>query len=107
MNNNEKAIIKAIEDKKAENIRFYDVKGVNPLCDSIIICTALNERNLYGVEDAVEEAANKLNIKINHIEGINDSKWIIVDLFDIVVHILTEDERARLDLDEIIKFNHK
>lgn len=103
MTKNEKEIIKAIDGRKAEDIKFYDVKGVNPLCDSIIICTALNERNLFGIEDAVEEAAEKLNIKIHHVEGRNDSKWVIVDLNDIVVQILTREERERLALDDIIK----
>lgn len=103
MNKIEKEILKAIEDRKAEDIKFYDVRGVNPLCDSIFICTALNERNLFGIENAVEEAAEKLNLKINHIEGRNDSKWVIVDLNDIIVHILTRDERERLALDDIIK----
>ena len=103
MNKIEKEIMKAIEDRKAEDIKFYDVKGVNPLCDAIIVCTALNERNLFGIENAIEEAAEKLNIKINHVEGRNDSRWVIVDLNDIVVHILTRAERERLALDEIIK----
>ncbi len=103
MNKFEKEILKAIDDRKAEDIKFYDVRGVNPLCDSIFICTALNERNLFGIENAVEEAAEKLNLKINHIEGRNDSKWVIVDLNDIIVHILTRDERERLALDDIIK----
>ena len=103
MNKFEKEILKAIEDRKAENVKFYDVRGVNPLCDAIIICTALNERNLFGIENAVEKAAEKLKMKINHVEGRNDSRWVIVDLSDVIVHILTRDERERLGLDEIIK----
>jgi ribosome-associated protein len=103
MNSVEKAIVKAISDLKGENIKTYNVKGVNPLCDTIIVCTALNERNLFGIEDAVEEVANNSKIKINHIEGRNDSKWIIVDLNDVVIHIMTKEERERLDIDSIIK----
>ncbi len=107
MNKIEKILIKAIKDRKAEDIKYYDVRGVNPLCDSIIVCTALNERNIFGIQDSVEEAASKNNIKINHIEGRKDSKWVIVDLNDIVVHILTKEERERLNLDEIIKTKDK
>lgn len=102
MNKNEKNILKAIKDKKAINVKFYDVRGINPLCDSIIVCSALNERNLVGIKDSIEDAALSNKMKINHIEGRNNSKWIVVDLNDIVVHVMTEDERARVDLDSII-----
>ncbi len=102
MNKNEKAVLKAIKDKKAKNVKFYDVKGINPLCDAIIVCSALNERNLNGIKESIEDAAELNKIKINHIEGRNDSKWIVVDLNDIVVHIMTEDERNRIDIDSII-----
>jgi len=102
MNKYEKVVLEAINDKKAKNIKFYDVRGINPLCDAIIVCSALNERNLNGIKESVEETAEKYKIMLNHIEGRNGSKWIIVDLNDIVVHIMTEDERTRIDLDSII-----
>jgi len=102
MNKYEKAVLKAINDKKARNVKFYDVRGINPLCDAIIVCSALNERNLNGIKESVEETAQKYKLMLNHIEGRNGSKWIVVDLNDIVVHIMTEDERTRIDLDSII-----
>jgi len=103
MNKNEKAIIKALEDMKANDVKFYDVRGKNPLCDSIIVCTALNERNLNALSEEVQDVAEKNKMKINHIEGRNCSTWIIVDLNDVVVHIMSENERARINLDNIIE----
>ena len=102
MNKNEKNILKAVKDKKAINVKFYDVREINPLCDAIIVCSALNERNLVGIKDSIEDVALLNKMKINHIEGRNNSKWIVVDLNDIVVHIMTEDERKRVDLDSVI-----
>src|SRR5574344_200136 len=102
MNKYEKAVLKAIKDKKAKNVKFYNVKGISPLCYSIIVCSALNERNLNGIEESIEDVAFSNKMKINHIEGRNSSKWSVVDLNDIVIHIMTEDERKRIDLDSVI-----
>lgn len=97
----EKEIYNTISDLKAKNITYYDVKGKNPLCDAIIVCTALNERNLNAIKEAVEETAEKNRLQINHVEGRNGSRWIIVDLNDIVVHIFDESERERINIDDL------
>ena len=102
MNDTEKIIFDCINKTKAEDVVFYDVKGRSSICDSIIVCTALNDRNLNGLKEQIEECCFENNIPINHIEGRNGSKWIIIDLNDIVIHILTFEERNRLNLDEIV-----
>lgn len=102
MNKNEKLIYSAIEDRKGVNIKFYDVRDKNPMCDAIFICTALNERNLHAIQDSIEETAELNNMTVKHIEGRHGSNWILIDLNDIVVHIFTEEERNRINLDLLL-----
>ena len=106
MTKEEKIIFDCINKTKAEDTIFYDVRGINPLCDSIIICTALNNRNLNGLKDAIEECCEINNIVINHIEGRDcKSGWLLIDLNDIIIHIMTKEIRDQLNLDEIIHSN--
>lgn len=103
MTKNEKIIMDAINKTKAKDVKFYNVKGKSVLTDAIIICTALNDRNLNGLENTIEEVCAENKIAINHIEGRNDSRWIVIDLNDIVVHLLTEDERLKFNLEELLE----
>jgi len=103
MNKETNIIFECINKTKAEDVVLYDVEGKSPLCDAIIVCTALNERNLNGLKEQIEECCLENNIKINHIEGRNGSQWIVMDLNDTIVHILTREERIRLNLDDIIE----
>lgn len=100
----EKVIEKAIKDKKGENIIIYDVTGKNPLCDYVIIATALNERNLESIADNVVDELEKHKFKINHVEGKSNTPWIIVDAIDAICHILTAEERERIKLEDLLEW---
>lgn len=96
-------IKKAIEDKKAENVCVYNVKNKNPLCDYVIVCTALNGKNMYAIANSIEETLEENKIQINHVEGRESNDWVLVDCDDVIVHIMSESYREHVKLDDLLK----
>lgn len=97
---------RTIEEKKGESIEVYDVAATSPICSYIIVATILNGRHGQAVAEACQEVQEKLGGSVRHWEGGEKDSWILMDLGDIVVHLFTEDERARVDLDSLIRKVH-
>ena len=96
-------IKKAISDKKGENIVVYNVKNKSPLFDYVIICTALNERNMDAIASSVQDTLEEQKFQIKHIEGLGSRDWVVVDCYDAIVHIMSESYRSHVKLDELLE----
>ena len=96
-------IIAALQDKKAVNIVELDLSDVKmSLFDRFIICTATS--NIHA--DALYENVLKIvkqNLKIipKHTEGTTNSQWILVDYFDILVHIFLQEYREFYNIESL------
>lgn len=95
-------IKKVVEDKKCEDITVYDVRTSSPICSYIVIATVNNARQGKAVADQIEEEVEKLGGHIHHVEGDERTPWILIDEGDIIIHLFTEQERQRINLDELI-----
>ncbi len=100
-----KGISKALESKKAENIKIIDITSLSDIADYFILATANNPNQMDALQDAVEEYMIRENIPVKNIEGqIKDkSNWILMDYTDIVVHIFDREAREFYDLEHIWK----
>lgn len=94
---------KAIDEKKGENIVVYDVSTTSPICSYIIVATVLNGRHARAVADAIQEVQEKLQDRVRHLEGTDKDPWVLVDLGDIIIHLFTEEERKRVNLERLIE----
>lgn len=94
-------IVKAADSKLAEDIIALDVKNVSLLADYFVILHANNERQLNAISESIIDAAEKNNQDIRRIEGKNDSKWILIDLGDVIVHLFTQEERELYKLERL------
>lgn len=95
-------ILKAIEEKKGENIQVYDVDHSSPFFSNIIVVTILNKRNGEAIADEIDKVCASINEPIRNIEGKRDSEWVLVDAGDILIHLFTENERARINIEQLI-----
>ncbi len=100
INEKNNIIIKAIEDKKGENIKIYNVN--NSICDYVIIATALNDKNAEAISANVIEKLEENNLDYKNIEGKN-THWIIIDSYDVIIHIFSSSEREHFDLDSFLE----
>ena len=96
-------IINAVQDKKAKKIVSLDLSGIpNSVCKYFVICHAQSKQQVSAIFDNVEEEVQKnCGIKPFHCEGFENSEWILVDYFDIVVHIFLEDIRAFYHIEDL------
>ncbi len=106
MNKNKvNSIIKYLESKKCYNIDYYDLKNKNFIFDQCVVATCLNARHLNSIKDELEDFLSQKKVSIHHVEGKNESGWIIIDCNEIIFHLFTEDERNRIKLDELFNYS--
>jgi ribosome-associated protein len=98
-----KAIIKAIQDKKGENIVSLDLRKIpEAVADFFIICEAGNQPQIRAITDAVEdEVKKKCSESPYHHEGKQVLQWVLIDYVNIVVHIMHSDARKFYKLEEM------
>ena len=95
-----KSIIKAISDKKGEDIIAIDVSKSSPICDCFVICSASNERQMITIANSIDDELAKNDYNIKKIDG-KGSKWIVVDANSIIVHIFSQEERQSYNLEKL------
>ena len=83
-----KIIAELASDKKAEDILLLDMRKQVNFCDYFVICSALTDRQVRAIADGIEEGLAKHNIKVSHRQGLEQSTWIVLDLGDIIIHVL-------------------
>ncbi len=98
-----KIILKTLDDKKAEAVEVLDVRSLTPLCETYVIATADNIRKLNAIKETIVEEVEKSGESIHHVEGREDSGWILIDAYHILVHLFSPEQRERIDLDGLIK----
>lgn len=97
------AIIKGMQEKKANQIKVLDLRKLkSSMADYFIICHASSDKQVSAIADSVEEFGRKLaSEKPWHIEGLESAEWILMDYFDIVVHIFLEEKREFYAIEEL------
>lgn len=95
-------IKKAIDEKKGENIETIDVSDKSPFFTHMIIATIKNSRQGNAIGEEIQKNLSLLNETVRHIEG-RDSEWVVIDCHDILVHLFTEEERERINLEQLYK----
>lgn len=94
-------IVKAMDDKLAENIVAIDMRNASPLFDTFVLCTASNSRLLHAIEQNVTDELAKNGYEIKGVEGLRDSKWILIDCGDIICHIFEGEERNAYNIEKL------
>ncbi len=96
-----KTAIQALEDKKGEDIQVIDIGEISPIADYFILASGSNRSQIQAMADAVEEKMNQSGHPLKQIEGYDGANWILMDYYDVVVHIFDRDSRMFYDLERI------
>lgn len=91
----------ALEDMKGENVRVLDVRKQTALTDFMIIASGTSDRHVKGLSNAAQAAASEVGVKSMGVEGDGECEWILVDLRDIVVHIMLPRVRDFYNLEKL------
>jgi ribosome-associated protein len=96
-----KNVIHALEDIKAFDIVALNVKDNTAITDFMIIASANSSRQTKALAGSVKEKMNALGVQVLGVEGEREGEWVLVDLGDVVVHIMTPTTRAYFNLEEL------
>ena len=95
-----KNVIEALEDIKGFDIIDLDVRKLTSITDYMIIASASSTRQTRALANNVHDKMKDLNVEIVGIEGEGEGDWVLVDIGDIIVHIMTPTTRAYFNLEE-------
>lgn len=96
-----KIALKAADDKKARDIVALDITRIASFAGYFIFCTGDSSRQIQAIADEIEKRLKKAGIRSSHIEGYRNSEWILMDYFDLVIHIFSKEARAFYDLERL------
>lgn len=97
----QKAAVAALEDIKARDIEVFDVTHLTSLFDRLIIASAGSARQLKALSGHVQEKAKAAGGRVYGIEGEEGGEWVLIDLGDVVVHIMQPAVRSHYNLEEL------
>lgn len=97
-----KACVKAAEEIQAENIRVWDMRGVSNLTDYMIVCSGSSMPHLRAIiRDVAGLVEKDTDAKPANAEGKADSRWVVLDYIDVMVHVMHEEMREFYGLEEL------
>ena len=98
-----KIVCKALEDKKAIDVKAIDISEVSVMADYFIVASASNINQLNAMQDEVDRVLFEQGIHAKSIEGNRQSTWVLMDYEDVIVHLFDEEDRLFYDLERIWK----
>ncbi len=99
LNKLQNLVINALEDVKANELTSIDVRGKIDITDLMIVASGTSDRHIQALADNVVENAKKSGATIVGVE--RDRSWVLIDLYDIVVHIMLPETRKFYDLEKL------
>ncbi len=96
-----KAVVTALEDRKAVDVKTYDVRGVSGLCDVFVVAAGTASPHLKGLASAVQGAMKDVGERSFRVSGDPESGWMALDFVDIVVHVFSPEARAYYALEKL------
>lgn len=96
-----KLVCRALEEKKAEDIKIINIEEVSVLADYFIIASGTNRNQVQAMADNVEETLGKEGVNPKQIEGYQTANWVLLDYGDVIVHVFDEENRLFYDLERI------
>jgi len=95
------AVIDALEDIKGFDIAVMDVRKLTNITSYMIVASATSSRQAKAMGDSVREKLKEKGFDIRGTEGEKDGEWVLVDLNDIIVHIMVPASRAYYNLEQL------
>lgn len=97
-------ICKVADSKRGRDIVLMDLTKNTTIADYFVIVTTNNAKQAEAITDEIERIMYKeYNLEKNHKEGSRDSDWVLLDFFDIVIHVFAKEARGFYDIERLWK----
>lgn len=94
-------ISKHIFNKKGYEVKILDLRNITSFTDYFVICSADSDTQVKAIADEVDEKLSEEGIKCYHKEGYKALNWVLLDYFDVVVHIFRNEARRYYNLEKL------
>ena len=94
-------VIQALEDLKAENIKHLNLEGISGFTDRMVFASGNSNRHVKSIAQSVVEASKQAGVSPLGVEGEDIGDWVLVDLSDIVVHVMLPETREFYDIERL------
>jgi ribosome silencing factor RsfS/YbeB/iojap len=96
-----KTVVAALDDMKAANVKVMDVRKVTDVSDCMVLASGTSDRHVRSIADRVVERCKAAGFRPMGTEGERDGEWVLVDLNDVVVHVMLPRVRETYRLEEL------
>ena len=96
-----KEVAKLMLEKKAINIKIFDVKKITTMTDYFIICTSQSDPQTRAITNHIRRSLKKVREKPINVEGNNKLEWVLMDYISFVIHVFNAEKREFYNLDRL------
>ncbi|MDG1702289.1 MAG: ribosome silencing factor [Opitutae bacterium] len=98
-----KFVIEALEDKKGDNIRVFDIREQSSVTDYVILVSAISQPHAKALKINLDKMIAERGISVIGNDNESSSGWMVLDAFNFMVHIQTAEMRSLYELEELWK----
>ena len=94
-------VTEALDDRKAQRISVLDVHALTDITDVMVIASGRSARHVKATAEHVIEQSKAAGCRPLGVEGLREGEWVLVDLGDLVLHVMTPDTRETYQLEKL------
>jgi ribosome-associated protein len=92
---------RVLDDKKAGDLYVLDVSAQSSITDYLVLATATSEPHLRALRNDLEKALDAAKVHLVGVERAQESGWIVIDAFDVMIHLFRAEVRERFGLERL------
>ncbi|MEI7950239.1 MAG: ribosome silencing factor [Gammaproteobacteria bacterium] len=93
----------AVADMKGQNVVIMDIQKMSSIADYMLVVTGTSSRHVRSIADEVEKRCKDKGVTIRGMEGQEGAEWVLLDLGDVIVHVMQGATRKLYDLESLWK----
>jgi len=94
--------VEICEDRKAQDIRLYDVTGASMVTDFYLICSGSSDPHLRAIQNRLSQELTEAGVRAAHIDGGSGSRWVVMDYGTVLVHIFHPELRRYYEIEKLL-----
>lgn len=94
-------VVKSADERRAHDIEVLKIENLSVMGRYFVIMDASSERQVKAISNNIIDHLNENHVKIIHLEGKDNAKWILIDLGDVIVHVFTSETREFYNLEKL------
>lgn len=90
-----------VEDKKGHDPILMDLRGISTVTDYFLIVTGNTTTQVKAISEYLDAKLPEAGVAVLHVEGLSEAKWVLVDAGDLIIHVMTPDQREFYHLERL------